>query len=117
LVTTKPASKSYIPDRGDIIWLNFVSQSGHEQSGVRPVLVISPQSYNGLTNLALVCPLTSKIKGYPFEVALLKHEKVSGVVLCDQIKSLDWRARRAKFIVKAEAEILEDVVAKLRTLL
>ncbi len=92
-------------------------QSGHEQSGIRPALVISPKDYNGLVGLALVCPITSKIKGYPFEVALQKQDKVSGVVLCDQIKNLDWRARRAKFIVKAESEVLEDVLAKLRTLL
>ena len=117
MVTTKSVSKPYTPDRGDIVWLNFVPQSGHEQSGTRPALVISPQNYNSLTSLALVCPITSKVKGYPFEAALPKVGKVSGAILCDQIKSLDWRARRAKFIVKAEVGIVEDVLAKLRTLL
>ena len=110
-------SKSYVPDRGDIIWLNFVPQSGHEQSGIRPALVISPQNYNRLAGLALVCPITNKVKGYPFEIALPKQGKVSGVILCDQIKSLDWRARRAQFIIKASADIIEDVLAKLSTLL
>jgi mRNA interferase MazF len=117
LVKVKSAKGPYVPDRGDIIWLEFAPQAGHEQSGHRPALVISPKDYNAVTGLALMCPITSKVKGYPFEVILPRENKVSGAVLSDQIKSLDWRSRHAKFILKARAEVLDDVLAKLRALL
>ncbi len=117
MVRIKSVAKPYTPERGDIVWLNFAPQSGHEQSGLRPGLVISPKNYNGLAGLALLCPITSKIKGYPFEVILGNQAKISGAVLCDQVKSLDWRSRRARFIIKASPEITNEVLAKLRTLI
>jgi mRNA interferase MazF len=117
VVTTKPAAKSYIPDQGDLIWLNFAPQTGREQSGIRPALVLSPKSYNSLAGLAILCPITSKIKGYPFEVVLRNQKKVSGAILGDQIKNLDWRSRGAKFIAKAAPDIMDELLAKLKELL
>ena len=107
---------SYAPDRGDIVWLTFDPQTGHEQSGRRPALVISPRAYNAKANLALFCPITSRIKGHPFEVTLPPDGKITGAVLSDQIKNLDWRMRDAKFIIKVSPEVLALVVAKVRTL-
>jgi mRNA interferase MazF len=107
---------SFVPDRGDIIWLNFNPHAGHEQSGKRPALVISPKKYNEKTNLAICCPITSKEKGYPFEVKT-DSKKINGVILSDQIKSLDWKEREAEFIEKSKAEILEDVLAMIRAIL
>ena len=108
--------KSYVPERGDIVWLNFNPHAGHEQAGVRPALVISPKAYNGKVGLALFCPITSQEKGYPFEVALPAGLPVSGTVLSDQIKSLDWRMRRAKRLCEAPPEVIEEVLAKASTL-
>ena len=110
-------SGRYIPARGDLVWLEFDPQSGHEQRGRRPALVISPQAYNGRVGLALLCPVTSQVKGYPFEVALPRGGKVSGVVLADQLKSFDWLARRARRIEAASPEVVEEVLAKVLTLL
>ncbi len=107
----------YVPDRGDIIWLQFDPQAGHEQAGKRPALVISPKPYNNKVGLALMCPITSKAKGYPFEVLLPADVKVCGVVLADQIKSLDWRARQAQFVCKAPVEVMVDVIAKIQVLI
>ncbi len=90
----------YVPRRGDAIWLNFDPQSGHEQAGRRPALVLSPETYNRKTGLAVLCPITSQVKGYPFEVGLPVGFVVKGVVLADQVKSLDWRARKATLIKK-----------------
>lgn len=104
----------YIPDAGDIVWLEFDPQAGHEQAGHRPALVLSPASYNGKTSLMVCCPLTTRIKGYPFEVALAG--KPDSVVLADQVKSLDWRARRATRKGRASWSELEEVRAKLRAL-
>ena len=109
--------KSYVPDRGDLVWLEFNPQAGHEQAGHRPALVLSPKAYNQATGLALMCPITSKEKGYPFETALPHGLKVSGVVLADQIKSLDWRAPKASQADSAPSIIVDDVLAKLETLL
>ena len=106
----------YVPDRGDIIWLNFSPQVGHEQAGVRPALVVSPQSYHEKSGLMLACPITSKIKGYPFEVRV-KTKKLDGAVLTDQIKSLDWRARKPEFGERVSAEIVRRVQALLLSLL
>ena len=86
----------YVPERGDVVWLNFTPQAGHEQAGHRPALVLSPAAYNGKTGLMLCCPITSQVKGYPFEVQLSPDAGVRGVVLSDQVKSLDWRARQAR---------------------
>ncbi|MBX9770174.1 MAG: endoribonuclease MazF [Candidatus Obscuribacterales bacterium] len=108
---------AYVPASGDIVWLEFDPQTGHEQAGRRPALIISPQPYNGATSLAIMCPITSKIKGYPFEVTLPSNRKISGAVLADQIKSLDWKSRRAKFIDTAPSEVMAEVLAKIRTLL
>ena len=102
----------YIPDRGDCIWLNFTPQAGHEQAGKRPAIVVSPKSYNKKTGLFIVCPITSKVKGYPFEVSI-REGKLSGVILSDQIKSLDWRARKAKYIQKANKEIICEMIDKI----
>ncbi len=108
---------AYTPERGDIIWLTFDPQAGHEQSGRRPALVLSPAAYNRRAALALVCPITTRRKGYPFEVPLPAGHAVSGVVLADHLKSIDWAARRAALAGRVGAETLEEVLGKLRTLL
>jgi len=106
---------SYIPERGDIVWLDFNPQKGHEQAGHRPAFVISPKAYNEKTGLAIVCPITSKIKGYPFEVKV--DRKISGVILSDQIKSLDFKARNFTFIEKSDEITLIEVIHKLKLLI
>lgn len=106
----------YVPARGDIVWLQFSPQKGHEQAGRRPALVISPKPYNQKVGLGLFCPITSQKKGYPFEVILPPETEVSGVILSDQVKSLDWRARKAKRRAKAPTEIMDEVLNKLATL-
>jgi mRNA interferase MazF len=108
---------SYVPDRGDLVWLEFTPQAGSEQRGRRPALVLSPKSYNGKVGLALFCPITPKIKGYPFEVGLPNGSAVSGVVLSDQLKSLDWRCRKATFIERAPADVIAMVTARVLPLL
>ncbi|NPB05584.1 MAG: endoribonuclease MazF [Aquificae bacterium] len=110
-------SGRFIPERGDLVWLNFSPQSGHEQAGRRPVLCLSPKEYNAKTGLGIFCPVTSKAKGYPFEVKLPEGLKVSGVILADQIRSLDWKARNAEFIEKAPKEVLEETLELVRLLL
>ena len=105
----------HVPEAGDIVWLEFDSQAGHEQAGHRPALVLSPGAYNGRTSLMLCCPLTTRIKGYPFEVAL--SGQPGSVVLADQVKCLDWRARRATAKGRASAAELEAVRARLRPLI
>ena len=107
----------YIPTRGDIVWLSFTPQAGHEQSGHRPALVLSPKSYNDKTSLALLCPITSTSKGYPFEVPLPSQSAISGVVLADQIKSLDWRSRQARFQCQTTRQVIGEVLAKVNVLL
>jgi mRNA interferase MazF len=107
----------YCPGRGDIVWLSFNPQAGHEQAGRRPALVLSPESYNRKVGLALFCPITTQVKGYPFEVAVPPGLEVTGVVLSDQVKNLDWRARETRLCCQVPPETLEDVVRKLGTLL
>ena len=102
---------NYIPDTGDIVWLDFDPQAGHEQSGHRPALVLSPKKYNKKTSLILCCPMTTKVKGYPFEVII--QGKVKSAVLSDQVKSLDWRKRNAQFKDKVLPSELEDICAKI----
>ncbi len=102
---------SYVPRRGDLVWLTFDPQAGHEQAGRRPAFVLSPEAYNRKTGLFLVCPVTSRVKGYPFEAPLPAGLPVSGVILADQIKNLDWKERKAQFAGKASAALTEDVVA------
>lgn len=109
------ASK-YVPKKGDIVWLNFDPQSGHEQAGKRPALIISPLKYNEKSRLAFVCPITNQKKGYPFEVDLLKT-KTTGVVLSDQLKALDWSARKAELIETCPKEILSAVLEKIQAIL
>ena len=108
---------AYVPERGDVVWLNFDPQAGHEQAGKRPAFVLSPASYNRKVGLALLCPVTNKVKGYPFEVNVPEGLAVTGTILSDQIKSLDWQARNATFICTVPIEIVEQVLAKAATLL
>jgi mRNA interferase MazF len=110
-------ARKYIPARGDVVWLQFTPQAGHEQAGHRPAVALSPRSYNQKTSLALFCPVTSQVKGYPFEVELPDDFPITGVVLCDQIKSLDWSARQARLAAKLPAATVDDVLAKVLTLL
>jgi mRNA interferase MazF len=107
----------YLPERGDVVWLDFQPQAGHEQTGRRPAVVLSPRSYNGKVGLALLCPITTRLKGYPFEVAVPAGCGVTGVVLSDHVKNLDWRARRAEFICRLPAPIIADVLARLAALI
>jgi mRNA interferase MazF len=109
------ASK-YVPDAGDIVWLMFDPQAGHEQAGHRPALVLSPASYNGKANLMVCCPLSTRIKGYPFEVAVQVDDE-PGVVLSDQVKSLDWKIRGAKKKGSVSAAVMVEVRAKVKALL
>ncbi|MCU0820975.1 MAG: endoribonuclease MazF [Spirochaetes bacterium] len=113
----KSGKSSYIPDRGDIVWLVFNPQTGREHAGKRPALVISPKAYNAKVGLAVFCPITTKEKGYPFEVKIEIKGKVSGVILSDQIKSLDWVQRDATFISKAGIKILNQVIEKISLLI
>jgi mRNA interferase MazF len=106
----------YVPERGDLVWLNFHPQAGREQTARRPALIISPRGYNSKAGLALCCPVTSRVKGYPFETPV-QSDAVHGVVLCDQIRSVDWRARQIRFIGRVSPSCLEDVLAKLQPLL
>jgi mRNA interferase MazF len=107
----------YVPERGDLVWLDFHPQSGHEQAGRRPAVVISPKVYNQKTGLAIFCPVTSRSKGYPFEVPVAPHLPVSGVVLTDQLRNLDWRARKVKFIARCATSCVEEILAKVSALL
>lgn len=109
--------KRYVPDRGDAVWIDLAPQAGHEQSGRRLALVLSPAAYNGRVGLALFCPITNQSKGYPFEIALPLGFAVSGVVLADHVKSLDWRARRADKIGSLPETLVAQVIARLNTLL
>jgi mRNA interferase MazF len=108
---------NYIPDSGDIVWLTFNPQAGHEQSGRRPALVVSPAAYNEKVGLALFCPVTNQIKGYPFEVLLPENFKVTGAILSDQVKSLDWKVRKAEFSDRISQSELEEVISKIKALL
>ena len=108
--------ENYVPDRGDIVWLNFTPQTGHEQQGKRPAIVLSPQAYNKKSKLALFCPITTKQKGYPFEVKI-EAGKINGVALSDQIKSLDWQQRGVQFIVKATESEINEISQKLNVLI
>jgi mRNA interferase MazF len=110
-------ARAYVPDAGDLVWLTFDPQAGHEQRGRRPALILSPRLYNAKVRLAIACPITSQVKGYPFEVALPPLGTITGVVLADHVKNLDWEARRVVFEAKASAEVLADVRERLRPLL
>ena len=105
------------PQRGDVVWLSMTPQAGHEQAGRRPALVISPGSYNAKVGLVILCPITSRLKGYPFEVPIPAGLPVEGAILSDQAKSLDWKARKAEFICRLPAQSTLEVLQKLGTLL
>jgi len=110
-------AKKYIPDRGDIIWISLNPQAGHEQAGRRPVLVLSPSSYNRKVGLAIMCPITNQVKGYPFEVVIPDGLEVTGAVLSDQVKCLDWKARRAELMCTLSSDVIKQVLKKLNTLI
>ena len=109
--------RDYIPQCGDAVRINLNPQAGHEQAGRRPAVILSPRSYNGKTGLAILCPVTSHVKGYPFEVVLPADLPVTGAILSDQIKSLDWRVRDAELICTLPDEIVSEIMQKLVTLL
>jgi mRNA interferase MazF len=108
---------AYIPDSGDLVWITFTPQAGHEQTGRRPALVLSPAAYNGKVGLAIFCPITSQVKGYPFEVLIPVDLEISGAILSDQVKSLDWKARKAEFGCKLPSQALNEVIQKISALL
>ena len=107
----------YIPARGDVVWLQFTPQLGHEQSGRRPAVIVSPRTYNQKVGLCLCCPVTSQTKGYPFEVSLPNAAGVTGVVLCDQLKSLDWKARQVELIGTLSGREVKEIQGKILTLI
>lgn len=106
----------YIPERGDAVWITLNPQAGHEQAGRRPAVILSPAAYNGRVGLAILCPITNQIKGYPFEVVVPSDLAVTGAILSDQVKNLDWRARNASFICTLPAPTIAEVLQKLNTL-
>lgn len=105
-----------VPCRGDIVWVSMSPRLGHEQAGRRPALVLSPESYNAKVGLAILCPITGHVKGYPFEVAIPEGLQVAGVVLSDQIRSVDWREREAEFICPAPTDVTHEVLQKIGAL-
>ena len=111
------SKRPYVPDRGDIVWLQFNPQAGHEQAGHRPALVLSPASYNRRSGLMLCCPMTSQRKGYPFEVVNAVDTDRESVVLADQVKSLDWKVRKAVKKGTASIDVIAETLSKLQTLL
>ena len=108
---------SYIPDRGDVVWIDLEPQAGHEQAGRRPAVILSSVDYNRKAGLAILCPITKQIKGYPFEVVIPPGQDVAGAVLSDQIKSLDWQARKAKLICVLSGEMVKKILKKAGLLL
>jgi mRNA interferase MazF len=108
---------SYVPRRGDVVWLTFTPQAGHEQAGRRPAVVLSPLAYNAKVGLALLCPITSQVKGYPFEVSMPNGFPVNGVILADQVKSLDWQARDVEFIGTLPPGVTREILQKIGLLL
>lgn len=109
--------ENYIPDRGDVVWINMNPQAGHEQAGRRPAVALSPYSYNAKVGLALFSPVTNQIKGYPFEVIIPEGYKVAGAILADQVKSLDWKVRNVEFFDKIPESVILEILTKLSTLL
>ena len=107
----------FVPDAGELVWLTFDPQAGHEQAGRRPALILTPQTYNRRSGLAIACPVTSQVKGYPFEVSIPDGCGIQGVILSDQIKSVDWKARRAERIGMLPESVLSDLRARLAPLL
>jgi mRNA interferase MazF len=116
-VSSGRSKARYVPERGDAVWLTFDPQAGHEQKGRRPAIVLSPKAYNGPAGLALFCPITSQVKGYPFEVVIPEGVAVSGAILADQIRSLDWKAHTAARICAMPPDVIDEVLGKLKPLL
>ena len=108
---------TFVPDRGDVVWISLNPQAGHEQAGRRPALVLSPAAYNANVGLALICPITGQVKRYPFEVVVPTSSAVRGAVLADQVKSVDWKIRRADLIGRLPDVVVGKVLAKVKTLL
>lgn len=108
---------AYVPERGDVVWITFNPQAGHEQAGRRPAVVLSPKAYNGKVGLALLCPVTNQVKGYPFEVEIPDGLPVMGVILSDQVKSLDWKARNAEKACVLSTETVKRVLQRVRALI
>ncbi len=104
--------RAYVPQRGYVVWITLNPQAGHEQSGRRPAVILSPKSYNSKTKLAILCPITSQVKGYPFEVLLPRGLQITGAILSDQVKSLDWHVRNAELICTLSDEIMSEVLEK-----
>jgi mRNA interferase MazF len=111
------SSRTYVPASGDVVWITLNPQSGREQAGRRPAVVLSPKSYNSKTGLAILCPITNQIKGYPFEVLIPGGLPISGAILSDQVKSLDWRERKAELICVLPFQTISETLLKLDTLL
>jgi mRNA interferase MazF len=116
VVRSTRQARQYVPERGDLVWLDFTPHAGHEQGGRRPALVVSPREYNAKARLMLACPVTNQVKGYPFEVVLPSSLPVTGVVLSDHVRSLDYSARRVEFVAAAPAAVVDEVLAKLAAL-
>jgi len=110
-------AKAYVPQRGDVVWISFNPRVGHEQAGRRPAVVLSPRAYNGKVGLAVLCPVTNQIKGYPFEVQVPDGLAVTGTILADQVKSLDWRKRDAQLICELPPATMDEVLQKIGLLL
>ena len=110
-------AREYVPDCGDLLWLDFSPQAGHEQAGRRPAVVLSPRAYNDKSHLAIVCPITSRVKGYPFEVTLPQGLPIAGVILADHLKSVDWGERRAERAGRVPKRVIEEVLSRLAPLL
>jgi mRNA interferase MazF len=108
---------AYVPERGDIVWVSFNPQAGHEQAGRRPAVVLSPKAYNGKVGLALLCPITGQVKGYPFEVAIPDEAPVEGVILSDQVKSLDWREPKVEKAGSLSDEVMQLVLQRVKALI
>ena len=113
----KSGSEKYIPSRGDIIWLDFDPRTGREQARHRLAIVISPKEFNALSSLVFVCPITSKVKGFSFEVPLTEETKTKGVVLIHHLRSVDWKTRKIKFIEPAPVAVINEICAKLKPLI
>lgn len=107
---------SYVPERGDVVWISLTPQAGHEQAGRRPAVVLTPEEYNRKSGLAILCPVTGQVKGYPFEVRLPAGLPVTGAILSDQVKSLDWQARSARLICKLPPVTMSETLARVMTL-
>lgn len=110
-------AQAYVPRRGDVVWITLNPQAGHEQAGRRPAVVLSPEEYNGKVGLAILCPVTNQVKGYPFEVKIPADLPVTGAILADQVKSLDWRVRNAELICALPSRVTSEVLQKIATLL